>query len=135
LLPAAFIEGHQFKVLQAKQRLSDRASQAELVVQKEDSRSRANDIKARVEVLENSRPIIVGEIDRLKARRPVLMKELEAASIALKEEKKLEQLPNIISKMKEDMKAPVREAIRLHKLIKLILGSAEDDQREINEVD
>ena len=37
LLPAAFIECHQFKVLRAKQRLADRASQADLLIQKETS--------------------------------------------------------------------------------------------------
>lgn len=37
--------------------------------------------------------------------------------------------------MKEDMKAPVREAVCLHKMIKPIPGSADDDQREIEEVD
>jgi hypothetical protein len=51
------------------------------------------------------------------------------------EQKKLEQLSNAIEKMKEDLKVPVREAIHLHKLIKPIPGSVEDDQKEINEVD
>jgi hypothetical protein len=51
------------------------------------------------------------------------------------EEKKLNQLPSVIDKMKEDMKAPVREAVCLHKMIKPILGLADDDQREIKEVD
>lgn len=100
------------------------------------SRSQANVIKARTELLENSRPTIVSEIDRLKGRRAELMKELEAVSLALtEEEKKLDQLPSAIDKMKEDMKAPVRETVRLHKLIKPIPGSADDDQREIDEVD
>jgi chromosome segregation ATPase len=136
LLPAAFIEGYQFKVLQAKQCLSSHASLAELITQKEASQSRANDIKAKVEALENSCPIIVSEIDWLKARRVELRKELEAVTLALAEEKKrLEQLLNAIEKMKTDMKTPIREAIRLHKLIKPTPGSAEDDQREIDELD
>jgi hypothetical protein len=83
LLPAAFIEGRQFRVLQAKQRLSSRANQAKLIVQREASRSRANDIKIRAEVLENSRPIIVNEIDRLKSRRAAFMKELGEFTHAL----------------------------------------------------
>jgi hypothetical protein len=37
--------------------------------------------------------------------------------------------------MKANMKTPVLEAIHLHKLIKPIPGSAEDDQRETDEVD
>jgi chromosome segregation ATPase len=110
--------------------------QAELITQKEASRTRANDIKARVETLENSHPILASEIDRLKARRVALRKELEAVTLVLaEEEKKLEQLPNVIEKMKADMKTPIREAIHLHKLIKPIPGFAEDDQREIDEVD
>jgi archaellum component FlaC len=79
---------------------------------------------------------IVGKIDRPKARRSMLRKELEAVTLALaEEEKKLEQLPNVIEKMKEDMKVLVREAIRLYKSIKPIPGSVEDDQKEIDEVD
>jgi chromosome segregation ATPase len=78
----------------------------------------------------------VNQIDRLKARRAALMKELEAVTLALtEEEKELEQLPSVITKMKEDMKALVRKAIRLHKLIQPIPRLAEDDQREIDEVD
>lgn len=37
--------------------------------------------------------------------------------------------------MKEDMKAPVREAIWLHKLIKPLPGSANDDRKKIDKVD
>jgi ribosome-binding protein aMBF1 (putative translation factor) len=75
--------------------------QAELITQKEASRSQANDIKARVETLENYHPMIVNEIDRLKMSRAELKKELEAVTLALaEEEKKLEQLPNPIEKMK-----------------------------------
>jgi hypothetical protein len=45
------------------------------------------------------------------------MKELEAVTNALtEEEKKLEQLPHVIKRIKENMKAPVCEAVRLHKL-------------------
>jgi hypothetical protein len=53
----------------------------------------------------------------------------------VEEEKKLQQPPNAIEKMKEDMKAPIHEIVRLHKLIKPIPRSAEDDEREIDEVD
>lgn len=51
------------------------------------------------------------------------------------EEKKLDQLLNVIKKMKEDMKAPVHETFHLHKLIKPIPGYVVDDQRDINKVD
>ena len=120
------MECHQAKVLQAKRRLSECASQAELIAQRESSysRSRANDIKARVEILQKSRHIIVGEIAPLKARRAQLMKELEAVTTPLqKEGNKLEQLPRVIEKMKEDTKTPVREALSAHKKIQPMLIS------------
>ena len=58
------------------------------------------DVKPRIEVLENSRPGIVAEIDRLKARRAQIMKELAEVSTSLQEEEnKLDPLPEDIEKM------------------------------------
>jgi len=58
------------------------------------------DVKPRIEVLENSRPGIVAEIDRLKARRAQIMKELAEVSTSLQEEEnKLDALPEDIEKM------------------------------------
>jgi hypothetical protein len=69
----------------------------------------------------------VSETDHLKERRAELRKDLEVVTLVLaEEEKRLEQLPNAIEKMKADMKTPICEAISLHKLIKPILGSTED---------
>lgn len=135
MLPVTYIEGHQWKVLHAKQRLSDRTLQANLVAQREASRSQAIDVKARIET-EKSLPTIVAEINRLKSKRADLMKELETIKFALAvEEKKLEQLPVSIEQMKEDLKTPIKEALRLHKKIQPIPGSADADQHEIDEVD
>jgi hypothetical protein len=104
LLPVAFIEGHQFKVLQAKQHLSDCTLQENLISQREASRFKASNIKTRIETLKNSHPSIVTEIDRLKARRVKLMKELETIETALTvEEEKLGQLPASIDQMEEDL--------------------------------
>ncbi|RLN35806.1 aminotransferase-like protein [Panicum miliaceum] len=65
-----------------------------------------------------------------------MMKELEAVKVALaEEENRLEQLPSAIEKMKTDMKAPIREAICLHKLIKPIPRPADDDKQKINDID
>lgn len=88
LLPVAFIEGHQYEVLEAQQCLADKASQAQLIHQKEVSQFKENDIKARVELLENSRPTIASEIDRLKAQRAKPMKKLEVVKYTLTEEEK-----------------------------------------------
>lgn len=73
LILATFIEAHRFDVLQAQQRLSDRAAQAKLIHKTESSQSRANDMKSRIDVLENAHPTIVRKIDRLKARTTSLL--------------------------------------------------------------
>ncbi|RLM74974.1 hypothetical protein C2845_PM15G05920, partial [Panicum miliaceum] len=136
IIVAAFIEGHRCEVLNAQQRLADRALQSQFSQQKEANRSKENDIRAKVELLENSRPTIVKEINWLKAQKEKLLKELNIVNTSLTaEENKLENLPATIEKMKADMKTPVREAVRLHKLIKPILGSVDEDQQKINEVD
>ncbi|RLM73316.1 hypothetical protein C2845_PM15G01580 [Panicum miliaceum] len=104
--------------------------------QKEVNRSKANDIRAKVELLEKSRPIIVKEIDRLRAQKEKLLKELDTVNTALTaEESKLENLPTTIEEMKADMKTPVREAVHLHKVIKPIPGTADEDQQKINKID
>lgn len=54
LLPAAFVEGHQSKILQAQQRLSEWSSQLELITQREIIRSETINTKARADVLESS---------------------------------------------------------------------------------
>ncbi|RLN27977.1 hypothetical protein C2845_PM05G20280 [Panicum miliaceum] len=133
---AAFIEGHRCEFLNAQQRLADCSIQAQLLQQKEINCSKANDIRAKVDLVENSRPSIVNEIDRLRAQKYKLLKELDFVNAALSvEESKLENLPIAIKEMKENMKTPVREAVRLHKLIKPISGTADQDQQKINEID
>lgn len=64
------------------------------------------------------------------------MKELGAVTHALAvEEKRLDQLPLAITKMKEELKGPVNEAIHLHKQVKTIEGTADEDQRQIDAID
>ncbi|RLN22899.1 hypothetical protein C2845_PM07G09590 [Panicum miliaceum] len=128
-IPTTFIEGLRCEVLNAQQCLADRALQAQLLQLKEINRSKANDIRAKVELLENSRQTIVKEIDRRRAQKEKLLKELDIVNTALTaEESKLENLPATIEEMKVDMKTPVHEVVRLHKLIKPIPGTADEDQ-------
>lgn len=88
-------------------------------------------MKAKIDTLENSRPTIVGEIDRLKTKRASFMKELEATNAALSEEEnKLEQLPTSIVELKENNKA-----LCLHKQVKSIQGPVDEDQKIIANVD
>ncbi|RLN13217.1 hypothetical protein C2845_PM09G12930 [Panicum miliaceum] len=102
---------------------------------KKSTAPKANDIRSKVDLLENSHPLIINKIDRLRARRDKLLKELDSVNAALTaEESKLENLPIAIKEMKENMKTPVCEAVRLHKLIKPISRTTDEDQQKINEI-
>lgn len=68
------------------------------------------------------------EISRLKTQEAQLLQELEEVQTAIKnEEDKLDQLPKTVEKIKEMMKMKIRQTRALHQSIKLILGTAEDD--------
>lgn len=58
------------------------------------------------------------------------MNELGAVTHCLaKEENRLNKLPSAITKMKEELKAPVNEAIHFHKQVKTIQGMSDEDKK------
>ncbi|RLN35172.1 hypothetical protein C2845_PM03G32960 [Panicum miliaceum] len=123
IILVAFIEGHQCKAFDAQQRLADRALQAQLSQHKEANQSKANDIKIKVELLRNSRPIIIKEIDRLKTQREKLLKELDVINTTLAmEENKLENLPATINVAVNDHVARVHAVYTLLDKLPCSLG-------------
>ncbi|RCV07950.1 hypothetical protein SETIT_1G286300v2 [Setaria italica] len=91
IIPAAFIEGHQFQVFQAQQRLADRSAQQE---------------------------------------------ELEDVRVAINDqEQKLNQLPETVGKIREEVVLKIHQARTLHQSIKPIPETVEDDNRIIDEID
>ncbi|RLM56371.1 hypothetical protein C2845_PM10G05300 [Panicum miliaceum] len=70
---------------------------------KESHVARVEDLCRRIDTLRRSRPTIVGEIDRLKARKLELMKELRLIGDAITaEETKLAELPNAIDGLEQE---------------------------------
>ena len=97
IIPTAYIEGHQFKVLQAQQRLADRLARQSLLDQREINRQEVARLKMQVDTLEKAPIQIDQEINQLKAREAHLLNELEEVQAAIKnEEDKLNQLPEAI---------------------------------------
>ena len=89
-----------------------------------------------INFLENSRPDIVGTIDRLKRRRAELAKEMEQVTKDIAaEEKRLQELPSVVAWLKQERQNLAREAIRLHRHMPEIPGSADDDQRVLDSAD
>ncbi|GJN07438.1 hypothetical protein PR202_ga25270 [Eleusine coracana subsp. coracana] len=136
IIPAAYIEGHQFQVLKAKQRIADRLQQEQLSKEKASYEAQVADIRNRIDLLNSSRSLIVNEIDRLKAKRAALMKELgETGNAIAEEEEKLLNLPETIANLEAEKNTHAREAYRLHKRMKPIPGTADADAQEIADVD
>ncbi|CAN6278469.1 unnamed protein product [Urochloa humidicola] len=133
---AAFIESHQPQVSQARRRLSDREAQDALIKAREDSKVHANELKLKMKGLEDGRSSIEANIALLQDKKRALEQELLATSAAITtEQEKLATFPETLNKTKEEMRAHVRNALRLHKSIKPIPGSADEDHHVIQEID
>lgn len=134
--PASFLEFHRIPVLKAQQRLADRSHHEQSEKERNEHKSRADDLQRRISILQDSRSTIVSEIDRLKARRTALMKELQEVGNALSaEEAKLDQLPIAIEKMESEKRHHAQQAYRIHKSLQPISGSADDDRQVISAAD
>jgi chromosome segregation ATPase len=136
LVPAAYIESQQFEVLKAKQRLADRSRQEQMAKDKESHVARVEDLRRRIDTLRCSRPTIVREIGRLKARKVDLMKELRLIGNAITaEETKLAELPSAIDGLEQEKLQHDQQANWLHKNIQPIPGSADADFKKIEDAD
>ncbi|GJN03305.1 hypothetical protein PR202_ga20735 [Eleusine coracana subsp. coracana] len=136
IIPVPYIEGRQFQVLKAKQRIVDRLQQEQLSKEKASYEAQVADIHNRIDLLNSSRSLIVNEIDRLNAKRAALMKELgEIGNAIVEEEEKFLNLPETIAIIEAEKNTHAREAYRLHKRMKPILGTADADAQEIADVD
>lgn len=130
IIPIAFNECHQLQVLQAKQRLSDRSAQQGKIEQREAGRRDVAELKRQIDTLVEALAQIDQEINRLKAR------ELEDVRAAIKdEEQKMNQLPETVGKIREEMALKIHQTKTLHQSIKPILGTVEEDNRLIDEID
>lgn len=68
------------------------------------------------------------EIDRLKAKKQQLMKEMyDVRSAINQKEDKLDYLPEAVNKMKEELAIRIHKTKSLHQFIKPVLGSSNDD--------
>ena len=75
-------------------------------------------------------------IDHLKHRRVELAKEMEHVTKEIAaEEKRLQELPSVIADLKRERQHLAHEALRLHRHMSEVPGSAEDDQRVLVSAD
>ena len=72
----------------------------------------------------------------LEVKRERLIKELEQIDLEIADvDNKLSQLPSALQLLEAEKQEKARQTYQLHKSIKTILGSAEDDIKEIQDAD
>ena len=126
----------QTPVSRALRHMADRAQLAKTREEADSYKHRAQEVHRRINFLKSCRPDIVGTIDRLKRRRAELAKEMEQITKDIAaEEKKLQELPSIISEQKQERQHLARETIRLRRHMSEVPGSADDDQRVLDSAD
>ncbi|CAN6204203.1 unnamed protein product [Urochloa humidicola] len=136
IIPAAYIEGHQIRFVEGKKRISDQQNRESLIKEAESKRELATATKDKIKFLESSRSSMVAKIDRLKAQKVALSKELQSVSKELEEEEnRLRQLPIEIDDLSKILKVQASEAFKLHRSIPSTQDSIDDYQRIIDEVD
>ncbi|RLM77997.1 uncharacterized protein C2845_PM12G12870 [Panicum miliaceum] len=134
--PAAYIESMQTLVFRALRHMADRAKLAKAREEEDSYKHRAQEVHRRISFLENSRPDIVGAIDRLKRRKAELAKEMEQVIKAIAaEEKRLQDLPSVIAELKQERQNLAHEAIKIHRHMPEVPRSADDDQRTLDSAD
>lgn len=76
------------------------------------------------------------KIDQLKTEEARLENLLERVQVAIRtEEQKKAQVPELINKATEEMKVKARQLHSLYKDIKPVLGTADEDNQVIKEID
>lgn len=136
IIPAAYIKGHQSKILEALNRHENRQAQESLRFQRDTDRQEALDLKKQIDSLSKAPACINQEIASLRVKEQHLMKEPEDTRPAIaREEKQLAGLPDTIKWVKEELVIKIHNVKTLHHSIECIPGSAEADQAEIDEVD
>nr|TKW21227.1 hypothetical protein SEVIR_4G174000v2 [Setaria viridis] len=136
LAPPAFIESMRIPVFRALRHMADRAKLAKTREDENAFKRQAQEANRRIHVLEDSRPAIISEIDRLKRRRAELAKEMEQVTKAISaEEDKLQELPSAIADLTRERPRFAQEALRLHRNASEVPGSAEEDQRVLDSAD
>jgi len=136
LHPAAYIESHQILVLKAQKRLSDRLHQEQAIKQRDDLKNLVETTSGKIVSLTQSKANMEQSKRGLEAKRERLIKELEQVTQEIADvDNELSQLPSALQQLEAEKQEQARQTYQLHKSIKPIPGSAEADNKEIQDAD
>jgi chromosome segregation ATPase len=132
--PAVYLEQHQFKLENAKQRIADRREKNGIEATIQANRQLVHEEKAKLDQL--SVGPVQSNIDRLEARKIDLIAQLEECNAELDLEKqKLANLPNAVEEQKSRLKSAIKNVADMTKSLKVISGTDAQDIQTSEEVD
>jgi len=134
LNPAAYIKSHQIPVLRAQKHLSDQLHQEQMIKQRDDLKSFAEETRGKVVSLTQSKAEMEQSKRDLEAKRERLAKELEQVDQEIADvNNKLSQLPSALQQLEAEKHEQAHQAYQLHKSLQPIPGSVEADNKEVQE--
>jgi chromosome segregation ATPase len=121
-------------VFRAKKRLADRLQQEEAIKKRDDVKGLVDSIRDKINSPNQSQADLEKTKGELTAKRDLLLQELNRVNQEIATvDNNLSQIPSAIEKLKEEKQEQAHQAYQLHKSLQPILGSADDDNREIQE--
>jgi len=136
LFKAAHLESRQLQYQRAAQRLTDRATHAQLSEEVMKVKHLANEKHKSIGILKSSGDTLKQQISDLSAKREALLAELKQVEEALSRAQQEEsQLPETINTLEQERNAQARKALQMKKKLKPVEGSTDEDIKEIEEAD
>ena len=136
LTPAAYIESHRVQFLRAQKHLADRLQQEQIANQRDDFKARAESPCAEIKSLNDAQAALQRNKAELEAKRDHLLHELNQVNQAIDTvDNDLSQIPSAITRLEGEKQEQARRAYQLHKSLRPIPSSVDDDNRTIQTID
>ena len=132
LHPTTYIESHQISVFKAQKRLSDRLHQEQTIKQRDDLKNLAETTRGKIVSLTQSKADMEQSKRDLEVKQECLIKELDQVNQEIADvDNRLSQLPTALQQLEAEKQEQARQTYQLHKSIKIVLGSAKAEIKEI----
>ena len=136
LIPAAFIESRRVQVVRAQKRLADRFQQEQTMKQRDVLKGLVESTRSEIESLTCSQTALQKTKGELEAKHDFLLQELNRVNREIDViDNDLSQIQPAVARLEGEKQEQARQAYQLLKSLQPIPGSADDDNRVIQEAD
>jgi len=124
------------QVLKAQKRHANRLQQEQIIKQRDDLKGLVDSTHDKIDSPNQSKADLENTKADLTAKRDLLLQELNRINQEITNvDNDLSQILSSLEKLEEEKQEQARQAYRLHRSLQPIPGSADDDNREIQEAD